>query len=92
MNAVAMDDAGNAVVVWGSVGAFATTAVTAFRFFVATSDWAMTIEPLFTSATPVVLSSLAAASHPDRPDAGRLRDPPRQRQRSGLRPDLEVSE
>jgi hypothetical protein len=64
MNAVAMDDAGNAVVVWGSVGASATTAVTAFRFFVATSDWEMTNEPLFTSATPVVLSSLAATTTP----------------------------
>jgi len=64
MNAVATDDAGNAVVVWGSVGASATTAVTAFRFFVATSAWEMAIEPLFTSATPVVLSSLAAASTP----------------------------
>jgi hypothetical protein len=63
MNAVAMDDAGNAVVVWGSVGASATTAVTAFRFFVATSAWAMNTE-LFTSATPVVLSSLAATSTP----------------------------
>jgi hypothetical protein len=64
MSAVAMDDAGNAVVVWGSVGAAATTAITAFRFFVATSDWEMTNEPLFTSATPVVLSSLAAAATP----------------------------
>jgi len=64
MNAVAMDDAGNAVVVWGSVGASATTAVTALRFFVATSDWAMTNVPLFTSATPVVLSSLAATTTP----------------------------
>jgi len=62
MNAVAMDDAGNAVVAWGSVGASATTAVTAYRFFVATSAWES--NELFTSATPVVLSSLAAASTP----------------------------
>ncbi len=64
MNAVAMDGPGNAVVVWGSVGASATTAVTADRFFVATSAWELTNEPLFTSTTPVLLSSLAAASTP----------------------------
>jgi hypothetical protein len=64
MNAVAMNDAGDAVLVWGNVGASATTAVTANRFFVATSAWELTNEPLFTSATPVVLSSLAAVSTP----------------------------
>jgi hypothetical protein len=59
-----MNDAGDAVLVWGNVGASATTAVTANRFFVATSAWELTNEPLFTSATPVVLSSLAAVSTP----------------------------
>src|SRR6185369_9085925 len=64
MNAVAMDDAGNAVLVWGSVGASGTTALTAIRFFVATSDWERTTEPLFASTAPVVLSSLAAVATP----------------------------
>jgi hypothetical protein len=63
INAMAMDDAGNAVVAWGGADAPDTVPVHAVRFF-ASGGWEQVQQPLFVSATPVVLVSLAVSMSP----------------------------
>ena len=64
MEAVAMDDAGDGVVVWGSAGVYENTVVTAFRFFGAAGSWEQSDEPLFTSTILTELTSLAVVTTP----------------------------
>ena len=59
-----MDDAGNAVIVFGTPGVPDTEPVRAVRFFSAAGAWEQSTVPLYSSPTPVTLTALAAAMTP----------------------------
>jgi len=64
LQALAMDDAGNAVIVFGTPGVLDTQPVRAVRFFAADGIWEQITVPLFSAQAMSSLVSVAAAMTP----------------------------
>jgi len=64
LQALAMDDAGNAVIVYGTPGVLDTQPVRALRFFAADGIWEQVTVPLFSGQVGATVTSMAAAMTP----------------------------
>ena len=64
LQALAMDDAGNAVIVFGTPGVLDTQPVRAVRYFAADGIWEQVTVPLFSATGASSLTALAAAMTP----------------------------
>jgi hypothetical protein len=64
IQALAMDDAGNAVIVFGTPGVLDTQPVRAVRFFAADGIWEQSTVPLFSAQASSSLTSVAAVMTP----------------------------